>query len=169
VFDKPLSAVTASDIARTREPAYHRVELPCQDTHGSGPFMSLAQERRMTKHRRGKLDRLLPGMQLAIFEVVWAVFPWIGAIWLKRSDHLVQLFIKVASVPGEDEREDCDRLLGEVIEAGARYDAATFGGRHTIRYGYAVPAQEGFVELMSDRVFRAIARKRAPWRLRRGR
>jgi hypothetical protein len=40
----------------------------------------------MTESRRRKLNELLPGMQLTVFEIAWFAFPWMQSIWLKENN-----------------------------------------------------------------------------------
>ena len=113
----------------------------------------------MTERRRRKLDELLPGMQLAIFEIIWFAFPWMQSIWIKESNTQLQFFVQAAGAPGEKEWEDCQRLVKEMV------DVAVPNADHTIRYGSTVPQAEGYLELMSDGLFKRIAKEVAPWRL----
>jgi hypothetical protein len=41
--------------------------------------------------------------------------------------------------------------------------------RFTVQYGSAVPNDQGYQEMMSDRIFKKIAKRHAPWRLEHGR
>jgi hypothetical protein len=113
----------------------------------------------MTELQRKSLSELLPGMQLAVFEIIWFAFPWMRSIWIKENSRQVHFFIEVPSALPEQEREDCRRLLKEML------DVAMPGTDHTAEYGPVAPHANGYHELMSDRLFKAIASKVAPWRL----
>ncbi len=128
----------------------------------------------MTKSRRTALDELLSGLQLPVFEIIWPAFRWIRGIWIKESNGEFQLFVEAATTPDEKERDDFDYLMREMFDEGEELlDELEPSSKHTIRftaeYGPSVPKDRGYREMMSDRMFKAIAKKRAPWRLDNGR
>jgi len=123
----------------------------------------------MTKRQLGNLAPLLPGLQLGIFEIIWPACPWIKSIWLKKGDGQVHFFIEAMNVPDEEQWESCQRHIGEMVDVAARFDEVAFSAGHTIQYGSLIPQDEGYLELMSDRQFKEIATKHAPWRLDSGR
>lgn len=117
----------------------------------------------MSEFQGKSLRELLPGMQLAVFEITWFTFPWIHSIWIKQNNGQIQFFVEVASAPSEDEQENCRRLLKEMLDVAMPYTD------HTVEYGPMGSQVDGYHELMSDRLFKAIASKVAPWRLEVGR
>jgi hypothetical protein len=112
----------------------------------------------MTKPQRTLLERL-PGLQLAFCEIIWPAFRWIQSVWIKESKGQFDLFVEATATQDEKEWDDFDYLAGQVFNAGEK---------HKI-HGSTVPKDRGYRELMSDRVFKAIAKKHAPWRLENGR
>ena len=128
----------------------------------------------MTKPQRTTFDELLPGMQHAFFETVWPAFRWIKSIWIKESDGQFHLFVEAITAQDDKEWNDFDYLAGEVFRAVERLldelaPNSKHKIKHTIQHGPSVPKDRGYRELMSDRVFKAIAKKHAPWRLEGGR
>lgn len=116
-------------------------------------------------------DRLLDalhGIQLGLFEVVWPTFRWIEKIWAKR-DEKINLFIQTATEPTEKSREDCKRLFEELLEVAARYHPDALDLARRYQFGLSPPTEVGYIEVMSDDIFRQIAEKHAPWRLEHGR
>jgi hypothetical protein len=128
----------------------------------------------MTKPQSPKLDELLRGMQLSFFEIIWPVFQWMESIWVRENNGKFDLFVETKTTPDEKEWADVDYLVREVLTGGERVlDELAPGSKHKIEYeiqrGPAVPKDRGYRELMSEKVFKTIARKHAPWRLESGR
>jgi hypothetical protein len=128
----------------------------------------------MTKLESPTLDELLPGMRAAFFEVVWPAFPWIRSVWVKESRGQLQLFVETAATQDEKEWDDFDYMVRRVLKAGERaLDGLEVDSKHrieqTIQHGSIVPKDRGYRELMSDRLFKKIAKRHAPWRLESGR
>src|SRR5258707_1030315 len=127
----------------------------------------------MTKPQDKSLDEQLPGLRIAFFEIIWQVFRWIESIWIKESKGQFQVFVRAAAAQDEKEWDDFDYLAGRVFKSGERVlDELAPNSKHkieyTIHHGPAVP-KDGYRELMSDRVFKIIAKKHASWRLEDGR
>src|SRR5215471_1197836 len=118
----------------------------------------------MTKPQRASLDEQLPGLQLATFEIIWPAFRWIQGIWIKEGNGQLHLFVEAAATQNQREWDDFGYLIDEVINAGEDHKVG-----HTVQHGPTVPQDRGYHELMSDRVFKKIAKKHAPWRLENGR
>jgi hypothetical protein len=128
----------------------------------------------MSKPRSITLDELLPGMQLAFFDTVWPAFQWIQSIWVKAGTDQFHLFVVATAEQDEKEWEDFDYLAGAVFKSVERaLDEREPTSKHKIEYriqnGLTVPQDDGYRELMSDRVFKNIAKRIAPWRLENGR
>ena len=128
----------------------------------------------MTEPRSTTLDELLPGMRIAFFELMWGVFPWIQSIWIRESNGQYPLFVQMTEEQDEKEWDDLEYLVRERM-AGAERTLAKWepGSEHTIehiiKHGPTVPGNENHRELMSDRLFRMLAKRHAPWRLEEGR
>jgi hypothetical protein len=127
----------------------------------------------MTAPRSTTLDELLPGMQHAFFDTVWPTFRWIKSIWIKESKGQFHLFVEATAAQDDKEWDDFNYLSGEVFKAVERLlDELAPNSKHkieyTIQHGPAVP-KDGYRELMSDRVFKKVAKKHAPRRLKLGR
>ena len=118
----------------------------------------------MTQPQRTSLDEQLPGLQLAVFEVIWPTFRWIKSIWIKELRGQFEVFVEEAATQDEKEWDDFDYLIERVFNAGEKHPV-----QHTVQHGPTVPKDRGYQELMSDGVFKKIARKHAPWRLEGGR
>ncbi len=128
----------------------------------------------MTRPQHTKLNELLPGMQHAFFDTVWPAFSWIQSIWIKEIEGQFHFFVVLTQRQNEKEWEDFEYLTGEVLKAVQRsLDELEYGTnreiKYTIGHGPTIPSDDGYQELMSDRVFKAIAEKHAPWRLEDGR
>jgi hypothetical protein len=122
----------------------------------------------MTDDQHSKLGGLLAGIQLGIFEVIWPTFRWVRSIWIKKGRQ-VHLFVHVAESPDEEDWEDFKRLAKELLDVAARNYRAELSAGYTIRYGLQAPPDQEYQELMSDSLFKQIAREVAPWRLNSGR
>jgi hypothetical protein len=124
----------------------------------------------MIGRARPSWDRQLAGLQVGVFEALWPGFDWLRAIWVRRGAGRVHFHVQAAALPNDEERDAFGDLIGVLVEAGREVDPASFRSGFTIRYGLRrVPRGVGYRIVMSDRVFREIARKRAPWRLANGR
>jgi len=129
----------------------------------------------MKKPQGPTFDELLPGMQAAFFEILWPTFRWIQSIWIKESKKSeFQLFVEATATQDNKEWDDFDYLAGEVFKGVERLlDESAPNSKHkikhTIQHGPSVPKDHEYRELMSDRVFKKIAKKHAPWRLDNGR
>ena len=124
----------------------------------------------MTKISRDKWERLLNGMSHAVFEVTWSAFPWMKQIWIKNSAGRAHFIVQVAEAVAKEEDEFCRQDAQTLVEAVRNIDPTLFPAGYTLRYSRRrVPRGMGYRTLMSDRLFREIAKKKAPWRLERGR
>ena len=65
-----------------------------------------------------------------------------------------------------DQKRAVERLVSQVDDAKTEREP---NSKHKIEYkiqnGLTVPQDDGYRELMSDRLFKKIAKKHAPWRL----
>ena len=128
----------------------------------------------MTKSRHSAVDELVAGLQLPIFEMIWPVFRWIESIWIKESNGEFQVFAEVGAAPEKEKLERFEYLMREMFDEGEELlDELEPNSKHriqfTVQYGPAVPKDCGYQEMMSDRVFKKIAKRFAPWRLDNGR
>jgi hypothetical protein len=120
------------------------------------------------------LDKLLPGMQHAFFDTVWPTFRWVKSIWIKGNEYQFHLFVEETAAQNDKEWDDFHYLAGRVFKAVERLlDELAPSSKHKVEFmvqhGPIVPKDRGYRELMSDRVFKNIAKKHAPWRLAGGR
>lgn len=100
------------------------------------------------------------GVQLCLFEVLWTVERQLTHIFGRVKDGQVQLHFTPALAP---EREaQCVRLASEVI-------AVAFEGQSPVATFGPAPQDAGWVTLMSQDIFKALAQEGAPWRLEQGR
>jgi hypothetical protein len=106
----------------------------------------------------------LKALQLCIFEIPWLASPWVNTVYLKSLGKTVVWVIQVQDRPSGDEQEAFERLMQEVVDA-------VFEDTKSCKYQYENKFIEniGFIEVMSDKCFRAIASEVAPWRMDLGR
>src|SRR5438045_6171898 len=124
----------------------------------------------MIKRARPNWDRLLGGMQLGAFEVLWGVYRWVKAVWIRRSSGRLHFHVQVAELPNDEERQSFHDQIETMVDVAKEFDKESFRSGFTIRYSQRrVPRGVGYRILMSGRVFREIARRRAPSRLAWGR
>jgi hypothetical protein len=128
----------------------------------------------MTEPQSPSLEELLPGMRDAFFEIIWPTFRWVESIWIKESKGQFHLFVEATAAQDDKEWDDFDYLVREVLKGVERLlDRLEPNSKHKIahkiQHGPSVPKGRGYRELMSDRVFRKIAKRHAPWRLENGR
>lgn len=128
----------------------------------------------MNKSQSPMLDELLPGMRVAFFEVIWPTFRWIQGIWIKENEDQFDLFVETTTPQDDKEWDDFDYLAGRVFKVAEKLlDESAPDSKHeikhSIQHGSSVPKDGGYRELMSDRVFKMIAKRHAPWRLEDGR
>lgn len=124
----------------------------------------------MVKRARPSWDRLLSGMQIGVFEIIWSSFRWIKGIWIRRSAGRVYFHIQTTDGLNGKEKEAFRDQIEALTNVAKGFDKASFRAGFTIRYSpRRVPRGMGYRIVMSDRVFREIARRRAPWRLDDGR
>jgi hypothetical protein len=108
------------------------------------------------------LKDMVPGIQLAIFETVWGVFTGLREVLIRRSEDGLEVFCRFKTPPSTSTKADCKRLLREVL------DVAFDNASSSFKFGTSVP-RKPYDQLMSQRVFTAIAKEVAPWRLKAGR
>ncbi len=128
----------------------------------------------MTKPQRPTVDELVSELRLLIFEFIWPTFKWIQGIWIKESRGAFIVFTQVHAMPKKISVERFEYVMREMFNESEEprdelepksKDAIRF----TVEYGPEVPKDRGYQELMSDRVFRMIAKRHAPSRLTIGR
>jgi hypothetical protein len=128
----------------------------------------------MTNPTHSTLDAMLPGFQLVLFEIIWPAFPWIKSIWIRENNRQLQLFVETTTEQDEKEWDDLDYLIRERFDVKEKMlnelePDSKHKIEHTIQHGPAVPKNCGYRELISDRLFKKIAKKYAPRRLKLGR
>ena len=128
----------------------------------------------MTEPQTPSLEELLPGMRFAFFEMMWPGFRWIESLWIRETNGQYQLFVQIMAPQDRTKLDRFNYVVGEVLKAGERMldelePATKHRLPHTIQYGPIVPRDVGYRELMTDAVFKKIAKKHAPWRLEEGR
>jgi hypothetical protein len=111
------------------------------------------------------INNKLYGIQLTLFEIIWPCFPWMTAIRVKGDAKACMFHVQVTHFPTEDDQEDCERLLGEILDAVL--DDAEL--RLVVTYDRCPPMGSGYREVMSELIFKKIAADVAPWRLEAGR
>ena len=109
-------------------------------------------------------------MRLLFFEFMWPGFRWIESLWIREYAGQYQLFVQTAGAPESETLDRFAYLVGEILKSEERaLDELVPGAKHkiehTIQYGPSAPRDGEYQELMSDRVFRMIAKRHAPWRL----
>ena len=110
------------------------------------------------------VDEKLPGIQLALFELIWPAFEWIDSIHVKADSSTCFVHVQAAELPGTPEQADCERLIGEIFEAvlaGTPLRLKVTQVKHAPGSGYR--------EAKSGDLFKIIAKDVAPWRLDAGR
>src|SRR5689334_20068550 len=124
----------------------------------------------MTKPKLGSLDEMLLSLQVSFFEFISGAFSWIESAWVREGDGQFQLFVVTSKPQDAKEWDDFDFLVRERFETQERAlnrlePETNHKINYVIQHGSTVPKHQGYRELMSDRVFRKIAKRYAPWRL----
>ena len=109
-----------------------------------------------------ELHDKLPGIQLAVFETVWPAFEQLSEVLVRLDDGELKVYCRFAKPPTASDKADCQRLLGEVLEAA--FDAPNT----SFEFGVSKPSG-AYDQVMSEKLFTAIAKRVAPWRLQAGR
>jgi hypothetical protein len=116
------------------------------------------------------LDELLSALRAMFFELMWPGFRWIESLWIRKNNDQYQLFVQTAGTKDKESLDGFNYLVGEVFKNMERaLDELAPGAKHkiehTIQYGPSAPRDGEYQELMSDRVFKMIAKRHTPWRL----
>ena len=109
-----------------------------------------------------ELHDKLPGVQLAVFETVWPAFEQLSEVLVCLDGGDLKVYCRFAKTPAASDKADCQRLLGEVLEAA--FDAPTM----SFEFGVSKPSR-AYDQVMSEELFTTIAKRIAPWRLQAGR
>lgn len=103
----------------------------------------------------------MAGIQLAVFELIWPTFPWIDSIYIDTTSHKYCVFVYAKQVQVDSEWNDCVRLLSEIFDEILQSPS-----------DYSITADDresstsnNFIEIMSQPIFKTIAKQVAPWRL----
>src|SRR5690242_3277215 len=113
----------------------------------------------MTASPNPSLDELLSRMRFVFFEFMWPPFSWIKSLWIRERDGTYQIFVETADAQDKEDIDDFNHLVGELLKGGEKMldDLVSGSGhrlKHTIQYGFALPQDGGYQELMTKRVFR---------------
>lgn len=103
---------------------------------------------------------VVPGIQLAIFEVIWPVKE-ISCITYRATADLLDVRLHATADISAEDREACERLIAEILEAAAE-EMPNLAS--TVLFTTATGYGEGFEELMSTGIAEEIAQRHAPWR-----
>ena len=107
----------------------------------------------------------LPGIQLAIFEVVWPACAWIDHVALRPNGPVCFVHIQSHVEPSDEEWEAGTRLMRELLDvASDEANLSIVFERSRMR-----PSDRTHIVAMSETLFKVIASWVAPWRLRNGR
>lgn len=110
----------------------------------------------------------LAGLQLAFFETVWPAFEWIESVVLEATAGGKQkIRVLCMSLPSTQERAECKAMILEVLSESIQFRDAEVLIEPSSPTRTELP--QGTTELISEAVFKAIARDFAPWRLELGR
>ena len=107
-----------------------------------------------------QLRKVLPGIQLAVFEILWPAEPHLVEVTVRLTDE--GAMVHCIPMAGQTlDAESCEMLLQEI------FDVAMPGLAVQVHFGPDTsPAHEA---LMNHALFQAIATEVAPWRLEEGR
>ena len=108
---------------------------------------------------RDELDKAVPGIQLAMCEVIWPFDGLKRVLFDCQEGGGLNVFTEWESEPSADAQRDCEYLVREIAEAA-------FGSDCAIRFksGDQIPAPS-FREVVSEAIFREFAERFAPHRL----
>ena len=107
-----------------------------------------------------QLRKVLPGIQLAVFEILWPAEPHLEEVTVRLTDE--GAMVHCTPMAGQTlDTESCEMLLQEV------FDVAMPSLAVQVHFGPdTLPDHEA---LMNHALFQAIATEVAPWRLEEGR
>ena len=129
------------------------LRLECSDNGETPPLMTEETDLR---------ELNLPGIQLAVFELIWGNFSWLHAIWIDVQKKRLTVFAVTSDpqIVSSKERESFCRLMQEI------FDIAFEGQNVVIAFSIAPVDQMPLgTEVMSKEIFLAMAKEIAPWRI----
>jgi hypothetical protein len=85
------------------------------------------------------------GIQLACFEIIWPLFPWIKAIHLASSPEMFFVHVQIMHSPSSKHQNDCSRLLGEIFDVISEGTAA----RMEVKYSECLPLGSTYRKVIS--------------------
>lgn len=106
-------------------------------------------------------DQNLSGLQLAIFELIWPAFDWIKTIHASKNTNTPVIHIQTNKTPSTSDWEDLLRLINEIINI----NSAKHQIQVKVTHSNLPPIDKSFQEIMSNEIFKMIAKDVAPWRL----
>jgi hypothetical protein len=111
-----------------------------------------------------QLERVGPGIQLAVFETVWPAFVNLGRVFCDvTSDGQLSVLLEWSATPTDQDQVDVERLMTEIAEVA-------FGPATEVCFTSTTGTSAGSGRLlMSPSIFAEIASKHAPHRLKAGR
>lgn len=62
------------------------------------------------------LEEILPGIQLAVFETLWAAEPRLNRIAFLADENRLDIFFEWSSEPSEEDREGAEYPMQEVLD-----------------------------------------------------
>lgn len=116
----------------------------------------------MSRHPGTALEDLLPGIQLAVFEILWAAEQRLDRIAFLEREGRLDIFFEWNTEPSEEDRASAEYLMQEVL------DVAFEGIAPDTCFASGQAAPTGYRDLMTHTIFHAIASAHAPWRLEQG-
>ena len=119
----------------------------------------------LSKKSLNEDEARLLGFQVLIFEMNWPSFKWIRSVFAQFFPGTVMLWIDCSEPPPASSVEACSAMFKEIFEV-------VYGGRSRelmLEYRDAAPNSADFKMIMSDEIFKRLAKEVAPWRLNDGR
>lgn len=107
-----------------------------------------------------KVQEAVPGIQLAIFEIIWPVKGISHITYRAAEDSLDVRFQATHDLSAED-RDACERLMSEILVAASQEIPNLASA---VSFIAATDDSRGFEVLMSPSVAEEIAKRHAPWR-----
>ena len=117
----------------------------------------------MVSESAATFEALLPGIQLAVFEVLWAAEPQLNHISFEQDAEVLRIHFEWKVSPAAEARQNAEYLMQEIIDIA-------FEGQVPVTHfaSSEMSAPDHYGEVMSESIFRAIATSHAPWRLEQG-
>jgi hypothetical protein len=109
-----------------------------------------------------ELTRTLPGIRLAIFEILWPV-QGLERVLIRAAAGHWEVYFESAEPLRDEDREACQRLVGEILDVALEKHGNI---ERRFSFGPAARSTQGAFEVaMSTKLFHEISAEVAPWRL----